>query len=57
VKEHYEENESDFNSCPSVNFVNMVRERHHSIASSSVFVGWGQQHPACCAEIVAIAFA
>lgn len=25
VKEHYEENESDFNSCPSVNFVNLVR--------------------------------
>jgi len=24
VKEHYEENESDFNSCPSVNFANMV---------------------------------
>lgn len=24
VKEHYEENESDFNSCPSVNFVNLV---------------------------------
>jgi hypothetical protein len=25
VKEYYEENESDFNSCPSVNFVNLVR--------------------------------
>lgn len=24
VKEHYEENESDFNSCPSVNFVNLM---------------------------------
>jgi hypothetical protein len=24
VKEHYDENESDFNSCPSVNFVNLV---------------------------------
>lgn len=28
VKEHYEENESDFNSCPSVNFVNLVSEGH-----------------------------
>lgn len=24
VKDHYEENESDFNTCPSVNFVNLV---------------------------------
>jgi hypothetical protein len=24
VKEHYEENESDFNTCPSVNFSNLV---------------------------------
>jgi hypothetical protein len=34
VKEHYEENESDFNSCPSVNFVNLVRCQQQQHASA-----------------------
>lgn len=50
MKAHYEENESDFNSCPSVNFVNLVsRLAQHAPASAA--------DAALCAEATTAAMA